>query len=333
MIITRTPFRLSFFGGGTDLKTFYSKTDGEVLSAAIDKYLYVVVKRKLGIVEHKYRINWSTVEFTNNIDKIKNPIARECLKYFKIDYPIEITTFADVPANTGLGSSSAFAVGLVNALFILEGKLASKYEIASIAAKIEIDLLGRKIGKQDHFACCYGNLNNFIFKKDESVIINPIPASTYTLKKLENNMILFFTNQKRNSESVLKNQHKIKKNQYVQLKQMRDLVGVSKDMVLNKSFNISEFGKLLDKGWKIKKQNNKSISNKFIEKYYNTAIKNGAYGGKLLGAGNGGFLLFIANKFAQKKIIKSLKQLEKMYIRFDYSGTRITYFDKSGEEK
>ncbi len=332
MIITRTPFRLSFFGGGTDLKTFYSKTDGEVLNAAIDKYLYVVVKRKLGIVEHKYRINWSTVEFTNNIDKIKNPIARECLKYFKIDYPIEITTFADVPANTGLGSSSAFAVGLVNALFILEGKLASKYEIASIAAKIEIDLLGRKIGKQDHFACCYGNLNNFIFKKDESVIINPIPASTYTLKKLENNMILFFTNQKRNSESVLKNQHKIKKNQYVQLKQMRDLVGVSKDMVLNKSFNISEFGKLLDKGWKIKKQNNKSISNKFIEKYYNTAIKNGAYGGKLLGAGNGGFLLFIANKFAQKKIIKSLKQLEKMYIRFDYSGTRITYFDKSGEE-
>ena len=332
MIITRTPFRLSFFGGGTDLKTFYSKTDGEVLSAAIDKYLYVVVKRKLGIVEHKYRINWSTVEFTNNIDKIKNPIARECLKYFKIDYPIEITTFADVPANTGLGSSSAFAVGLVNALFVLEGKLASKYEIASIAAKIEIDLLGRKIGKQDHFACCYGNLNNFIFKKDESVIINPIPASTYTLKKLENNMILFFTNQKRNSESVLKNQHKIKKNQYVQLKQMRDLVGVSKDMVLNKSFNISEFGKLLDKGWKIKKQNNKSITNKFIEKYYNTAIKNGAYGGKLLGAGNGGFLLFMANKFVQKKIIKSLKQLKKMYIRFDYSGTRITYFDKSGGE-
>ena len=145
-------------------------------------------------------------------------------------------------------------------------------------------------------------------------------------------MILFFTNQKRNSESVLKNQHKIKKNQYVQLKQMRDLVGVSKDMVLNKSFNISEFGKLLDKGWKIKKQNNKSITNKFIEKYYNTAIKNGAYGGKLLGAGNGGFLLFMANKFAQKKIIKSLKQLKKMYIRFDYSGTRITYFDKSGEE-
>ena len=164
MIITRTPFRVSFFGGGTDLRSFYSKTNGEVLSAAIDKYLYVVVKKKLGIVEHKYRINWSTVEFTNDINKIENPVARECLKYFKIDYPIEITTFADIPANTGLGSSSAFAVGLVNALFALEGKLASKYQIASIAAKIEIDLLGRKIGKQDHFACCYGNINNLVFK-------------------------------------------------------------------------------------------------------------------------------------------------------------------------
>ena len=185
MIITRTPFRLSFFGGGTDLRTFYSKSDGEVLSAAIDKYLYVVVKKKLGLVEHKYRINWSTVEFTNKINQIKNPVARECLKYFKIDYPIEITTFADIPANTGLGSSSAFAVGLVNALFALEGRYSSKYEIASIAAKIEIDILGRKIGKQDHFACCYGNVNNLVFKSDETVVINPIVTSTNSMKKLE----------------------------------------------------------------------------------------------------------------------------------------------------
>jgi D-glycero-alpha-D-manno-heptose-7-phosphate kinase len=332
MIITRTPFRLSFFGGGTDLKTFYSKTDGEVLSTAINKYIYVVVKKKLGIVEHKYRINWSTVEFTNDINKIKNPIARECLKYFRIDYPIEITTFADVPANTGLGSSSAFAVGLVNALFALKGKMVSKYEIASTAAKIEIELLGRKIGKQDHFACCYGNLNNFVFKSDESVVVNPIPASSETLKKLENNMILFFTKQKRNSESVLKNQYKIQKNQFIKLKQMKDLVEVSKNMVLKKNFSIKEFGKLLDKNWQLKKQSNKFVSNNLIEKYYKTAINNGAYGGKLLGAGNGGFLLFIANKPNQKKIFESLKSLEKMYIRLDYSGTRITYIDKIGEE-
>ena len=331
MIITRTPFRVSFFGGGTDLKTFYSKTDGEVLSAAIDKYLYVVVKKKLGIVEHKYRVNWSTVEFTNKINEIKNPVARECLKYFKIDYPIEITTFADIPANTGLGSSSAFMVGLVNALFALEGKLASKYEIASIAAKIEIDILGRKIGKQDHFACCYGNVNYLIFKSNENVIINPIVASPEVIKKLENNMILLYTNQKRNSESVLKNQYKIKKNQFEELKRMRDLVKISRNMILNKNFNIKKFGNLLDKNWQIKKEINKFSSNNLIDNYYKTAIRNGAYGGKLLGAGNGGFLLFIASKLSQQKINKKLKKLKKMCIKFDYSGTRITYFDKSGE--
>ncbi len=258
MIITRTPFRLSFFGGGTDLKTFYSKIDGEVLSAAIDKYLYVVVKKKLGIVEHKYRINWSTVEFTNKIDEIQNPVARECLKFFKINYPIEITTFADIPANTGLGSSSAFAVGLVNALFALEGRLASKYEIASIAAKIEIDILKRKIGKQDHFACCYGNVNNLVFKSDETVVINPIVASSRSIKTLEDNMIMFYTNQKRNSETVLKNQYKLKKKQYEDLKELKKLVSISKEKLLNKKFSIKEFGKLLNKNWNLKKKN-KSI--------------------------------------------------------------------------
>jgi D-glycero-alpha-D-manno-heptose-7-phosphate kinase len=303
------------------------------LSAAIDKYLYVVVKKKLGIVEHKYRINWSTVEFTNDINKIENPVARECLKYFKIDYPIEITTFADIPANTGLGSSSAFAVGLVNALFALEGKLASKYQIASIAAKIEIDLLGRKIGKQDHFACCYGNINNLVFKSNESVEINPIVASTKIIKKLEDNIILFYTNQKRNSESVLKNQFKVKKNQFIELNRMKDLVKISQNMILNKNFNIKNFGKLLDKNWKIKKEINKLSSNKSIDKYYKTAITNGAYGGKLLGAGNGGFLLFIAKKSIHQTLAKKLKKLKKMCIKFDYTGTRITYIDKTGEAK
>lgn len=331
MIITRTPFRLSFFGGGTDLKTFYSKTDGEVLSAAIDKYLYVVVKKKLGIVEHKFRINWSTVEFTNKIDEIKNPVARECLKYFKINYPIEITTFADIPANTGLGSSSAFAVGLVNALFALEGKLASKYEIASIAAKIEIDILRRKIGKQDHFACCYGNINNLVFKRNETVVINPIVASSRSIKTLEANMIMFYTNQKRNSETVLKNQYRIKKKQFENLKKLKDLVGISKDIILNKNFRAKDFGILLDRNWELKKKINRLSSNKLVDKYYNQALNSGAYGGKLLGAGNGGFLLFIASKSSQKKIANKLNKLKKMYIKFDYSGTRITYFDKSGE--
>ena len=331
MIITRTPFRVSFFGGGTDLKTFYSKTDGEVLSTAIDKYLYVVVKKKLGIVEHKYRINWSSVEFTNQLNKIKNPIARECLKYFKINYPIEITTFADIPGNTGLGSSSAFAVGLVNALFALEGKLASKYEIASIAAKIEVDILQRKIGKQDHFASCYGNLNNFVFKKNEKVIINPIVASSKTLNKLENNLMMFYTGQQRNSETILKKQSNVNQNQFENLIQLRDLVKISSKVLLKKNFNIREFGSLVHQNWELKKKINKFTSNKSIDRFYNIGIKAGAYGGKLLGAGNGGFILFVCSKHNQYKIIKKLKKLIKLDIKFDYTGTRITYIDKTGE--
>ena len=333
MIITRTPFRVSFFGGGTDLKTFYSKTDGEVLSTAIDKYLYVVVKKKLGIVEHKYRINWSSVEFTNQLNKIKNPIARECLKYFKIDYPIEITTFADIPANTGLGSSSAFAVGLVNALFALEGKLATKYEIASIAAKIEVDILKRKIGKQDHFASCYGNLNNFVFKKNEKVIINPIVASSKTLNKLENNLMMFYTGQQRNSETILKKQSNVNQNQFENLIQLRDLVKISSKILLKNNFNIREFGNLVHQNWEIKKKINKFTSNKSIDRFYNIGIKAGAYGGKLLGAGNGGFILFVCSKHNHYKIIKKLKKLTKIDIKFDYTGTRITYIDKTGETK
>jgi D-glycero-alpha-D-manno-heptose-7-phosphate kinase len=333
MIITRTPFRVSFFGGGTDLKTFYSKTDGEVLSTAIDKYLYVVVKKKLGIVEHKYRINWSSVEFTNQLNKIKNPIARECLKYFKIDYPIEITTFADIPANTGLGSSSAFAVGLVNALFALEGKLATKYEIASIAAKIEVDILKRKIGKQDHFASSYGNLNNFVFKKNEKVIINPIVASSKTLNKLENNLMMFYTGQQRNSETILKKQSNVNQNQFENLIQLRDLVKISSKILLKNNFNIREFGNLVHQNWEIKKKINKFTSNKSIDRFYNIGIKAGAYGGKLLGAGNGGFILFVCSKHNHYKIIKKLKKLTKIDIKFDYTGTRITYIDKTGETK
>ena len=331
MIITRTPFRVSFFGGGTDLRTFYSKTNGEVLSTAIDKYLYVVVKRKLGIVEYKYRINWSVVEFTNQINKIKNPIARECLKYFKIDYPIEITTFADIPANTGLGSSSAFAVGLVNALFALEGKFASKYEIASIAAKIEIDILQRKIGKQDHFASTYGNLNNFVFKKNEEVIINPIVASLKTINKLENNLMMFYTGQQRNSETVLKKQSNVNHNQFENLIRLKKLVNTSKKILLNKKFDIKKFGNLVHQNWEIKKKINRFTSNKSIDKFYNIGIKAGAYGGKLLGAGNGGFILFVCSKHNYYKIIKKLKKLKKIDIKLDYSGTRITYIDKAGE--
>lgn len=328
MIITRTPFRVSFFGGGTDLKSFYKKRSGQVLSAAIDKYLYVVVKKKLGIVEYKYRVNWSTVEFTNTISNIKNPVARECLRYFNINYPIEITTFADIPANTGLGSSSAFTVGLVNALYALQGKKVSKKKIAITAAKIEIDMIGRKIGKQDHFACCYGGLNIFKFYGNESVKVLPLNILKKNINKLEKNIILFYTNIKRNSHNVLKVQQNINKLQFKSLNEMKDLVDKSKKIIINKKIDMMSFGSLLNISWNRKKKVNKNSSNKIIDKFYDKALYSGAYGGKLLGAGSGGFLMFIANKKIQKKIIKNLSKLNYLNLKFDYSGTKVTYISK-----
>ena len=328
MIITRTPFRVSFFGGGTDLKSFYKKRSGQVLSAAIDKYLYVVVKKKLGIVEYKYRVNWSTVEFTNKISNIKNPVARECLRYFNIDYPIEITTFADIPANTGLGSSSAFTVGLVNALYALQGKKVSKKKIATTAAKIEIDMIGRKIGKQDHFACCYGGLNIFKFYSNETVKVLPLNILKKNINKLEKNIILFYTKIKRNSHKVLKVQQNINKLQFNSLNEMKDLVDKSKKIIIGKKIDMMSFGSLLNISWNRKKKVNKNSSNKIIDKFYDKALYAGAYGGKLLGAGSGGFLMFIANKKIQKKIIKNLSKLNYLNLKFDYSGTKVTYNSK-----
>ena len=189
MIISRTPFRISFVGGGTDIRSFYSEEPGQVLSTSIDKYIYVVVKRQIGIVEHKYRINWSKVEFCNRIEDIEHPIVREALKLMEIDFPIEITTFADIPAGTGLGSSSAFSVGLMNALYALKGQMVTKHILASDAAKIEINKLKRSMGKQDHYASSYGDLNVITFNPDEKVDIEPVFYSSKTHRKLEKNLI------------------------------------------------------------------------------------------------------------------------------------------------
>ena len=191
MIISRTPFRISFVGGGTDLRSFYSEEPGQVLSTSIDKYIYVVVKRQIGIVEYKYRVNWSKVEFSNRIEDIEHPIVREALQLMGIDFPIEITTFSDIPGSTGLGSSSAFTVGLLHALYALKGEMVTKHTLASKAAVIEVDLLKRTMGKQDHFASSYGNLNVFTFQKDEGVIVEPVFYRPEVPLDLEKNLLLF----------------------------------------------------------------------------------------------------------------------------------------------
>jgi D-glycero-alpha-D-manno-heptose-7-phosphate kinase len=326
MIISRTPFRISFVGGGTDLELYYAREEGKVLSTSIDKYIYVVVKRQDAIVEHKYRINWSTVEFKNRIEDIEHPIVRESLKLMEIDFPIEITTFADIPANTGLGSSSAFTVGLLHALFALKGQMVSKGELAGLAAKIEIDIIKRNIGKQDHFAASYGNLNIFTFHKDQSVSVEPVFYDRKKRNDIQDRLLLFYTAIKRDASNALNAQLENMKKKHEVLTKMKELV-LPLNKVISLPGEIDEFGRILNAGWLLKKSLSKEISSSHIDDYYEKAIKAGALGGKLLGAGGGGFLLFYVTPEKQKAVKKALSDLQELDFNFENFGTRITYYD------
>jgi len=326
MIISRTPFRVSFVGGGTDLKEFYAQEEGQVLSTAINKYVYVVVKRQIGIVEYKYRINWSQVEFKNKIEEIDHPIVREALKIFNIDFPIEVTTFADVPAGTGLGSSSSFAVGLVHALSALKGEMITKAELASLAGNIEVDILGRTMGKQDHYAAAYGNINVIKFHTDSSVSIEPVFHSPETAEKLADNLMIFYTEQKRDASEVLKKQATQTAEKIDSLREMKNLVEPLRNTISSEN-NLGEFGRILHRNWQLKRSITSEISTKSIDQIYEKAREAGAIGGKILGAGGGGFLLFYVEKNNQNKVRDALSDLFVMPIKVDKAGSRITYYD------
>lgn len=328
MIISRTPFRISFVGGGTDLRSFYSKDFGKVLSSSIDKYIYVVVKRQIGIVEYKFRVNWAKVEFCNEIDEIEHPIVREALRLLDIDYPIEITTFADIPSNTGLGSSSSFAVGLLHALHALKGEMVTKNTLAQQAAQIEVDILKRPIGKQDHYAAAYGNLNTFTFLSDDGVIIDPVFYTPEIKKKFQDSLLLFYTRLKRDAGEVLQKQNEVTDSKREVLKKMRDLVDPLRDVFSGK-VPIKNAGEILHQGWLLKSSITEDISSKEIDEFYSKALNAGALGGKLLGAGGGGFLLFFVEPEKQNSVRNSLKDLYNVPLELDTGGTRITYYDQT----
>jgi D-glycero-alpha-D-manno-heptose-7-phosphate kinase len=330
MIITRTPLRISFVGGGTDIREYYKKETGTVLNTGINKYVYVILKKQIGIVEHKYRINWSQVEFKNDIDKIDHPIVREVLRMFEIDFPVEITTIADIPAGTGLGSSSSFCVGLLHAVTTMIGLKKTKYELASLAAEIEVDILKRSMGKQDHFPAAYGNLNIINFFDNERVEVEPVLCSKKKLDELQNNLLLFYTYQTRDASKVLESQIEETNNNFNVLTEMKNLVApLSK--CLGEDGNLDDFGKILNQNWILKQGLTKQISNKEIEKYYQLGLDSGAIGGKLLGAGGGGFLLFYVRPEEKESLINALSDLYPLSIKFDTSGSRLTYYDRSDE--
>lgn len=325
MIISRTPFRISFAGGGSDLKEYYSQYGGGVLSVTINKYIYLSMHPFF--YENKFLLKYSRQEFVNNVDDIRHEIIREVFKDYKIR-GVDFNSSADVPAGTGLGSSSGFTVGLINLCNEFTGGRMTKDQIAKYACAVEIERLSEPIGKQDHYACSFGGFNYIHFHQGGSVTVERINISVDNIIKMESRMLMFYLGKTRSASSILKQQKEnTVKNKKV-ITNLHKMVQLSKD--LKKEFlkgNVDALGEILHEGWCYKKELAPGITNTEIDFYYDRAMKNGAKGGKLLGAGKGGFLLIYANKNHHEKIRKGMKGLFELQFRVEDQGTTIIYKD------
>ena len=324
MIVTRTPFRISFCGGGTDLPDFYRENGGCVVSTSIDKYIYITVARSF----HKKLtiLKYSTVETVDDLDFIKHPIFKEVLQTYD-EHGLEINSTSNIPSGTGLGSSSTFSVGLVGAIRTLERKEVSKKILAEEACDIEINRLGEPIGKQDQYAAAFGNLNFIRFNKDDTVDVEPIELTLEEKKRMSDNLMMFYLGGTRSASNILK-KYKSNTSSNVEMKKQLSNMAIRLRDNLNNG-DIESLGKMLDEGWKIKKSLASGVSNQTIDEVYDKAICNGAVGGKLLGAGGNGFMLFYVNKENQQAVRDVLSKYREFDFNFDDKGFEVVYNDEN----
>ncbi len=326
MILTRTPFRISFAGGGSDLKSYYSVNTGSVLSVTIKKYIYIAIHPFFN--NKKIQLKYSTTELVDSLDQIKHPIFKEVINLENIN-GVDISSIADIPAGTGLGSSSSFTVGLLNAINAYKGQFLTKKEMAEKACEIEIERLSNPIGKQDQYAAAYGGINNIKFYSDESVEVTKVKISEDKTKELEGNLLMVFTGGVRDASSILTQQSQMMSN-----KKKKDSVGKMVDLsfklqnVIESNESIDDFGFYLNQGWELKRSLIQNISNPVIDNIYKNGIAAGALGGKLLGAGNGGFILFYCQKKMQAEFKNRMKNYLIMDVEFDLCGSKIVYQDQ-----
>lgn len=323
MIITKTPFRISFVGGGSDLESFYSQQPGAVLSTTINKYIYISSHRFFD--ENEIRLKYSQTETVKNLSDIQHPLFREVLRKFEINGALEVSSNGDVPSGTGLGSSSSFTVGLLHNLYARSGIYAHKNTLAEEACDIEINRLGEPIGKQDHYAAAFGGLNIFRFLSNGVVEVEPIHLRREISETLEENLMLFYYGQQRRTSSILDEQRlNMRVGEKVSiLKEMVALVPELRDSLYNGHLN--EFGKILHRNWLLKAKLASGISNTSIEEAYATAQRAGAIGGKLLGAGGGGFFLFYCEKQNQQRVRDALRGMREMPFCFETEGSKVIY--------
>lgn len=323
MIIARTPFRMSFFGGGTDMENFYSEYGGSVLSTTFDKYCYVNVRHLPKFFEYRSNLTYSRVEYVNDYEDIEHPLIRNAMKYLDI-HDIRLMYDADLPARSGLGTSSSFAVGLLNTFYALKGKRADKRKLADDAIYIERILCKEAGGIQDQIAAAFGGFNR-IDMSDKGYVVNPLIISNERKKALNDNLMLFFTGFTRFSSDIQKKTEISREDKVAQLLEMKKLVDDAENILTSKT-RLDEFGKLLDYTWQLKRGLSSGISTNEIDVIYEKAKNAGALGGKLLGAGGGGFLVFYVEKEKQKELKKAMGKLLHVPFEFEDVGSTVVYY-------
>jgi len=330
MIITRTPFRISFFGGGTDYPPWFREHGGAVLATTIDKYCYISCRHLPQFFEHKHRLVYSLIENVREIDQIQHPAAREVLRWAGVDKGLEIHHDGDLPARSGLGSSSSFTVGLVHALNALEGKIASKLELATNAIHIEQNLIKENVGSQDQVSAAFGGFNKIEFHRNDTFDVDPVILPHGREDTLQSHLMLCFTGFSRIASEIAQSKIANFKSRETELKRMYAMVDEAIEILQDTKIPIEEFGKLLDKSWQHKRSLSDRVSTPEIDQIYDTAIRAGAVGGKILGAGGGGFLLLFAKPEAQARIREQLSNLVHVPFRFESSGSRVVLYQPNG---
>jgi len=329
MIVTRTPFRISFFGGGTDYPTWFQEHGGVVVATTIDKYCYISCRFLPPFFEHKYRIVYSRIENVIDPAEIQHPSVRAILQHMGWDTGLEIHHDGDLPARSGLGSSSSFTVGLLNALKALEGSYISNEDLAALAIHIEQDVIQENVGSQDQISAAYGGFNRIEFCNDGKFRVNPVILKKDRLENFQGNLMLFFTGFSRIASEIAKSKIDNIRQRKEELSRMKEMADEAIS-ILQGQGSLEEFGHLLDQGWQFKKKLSDKVSTSEIDQIYEAARNAGAMGGKLLGAGGGGFMLFFVKPEHQNQVRKCLDKLIHVPFRFENSGSRVVLYQPNG---
>ncbi|SVB39736.1 uncharacterized protein METZ01_LOCUS192590 [marine metagenome] len=330
MIISKTPFRISFFGGGTDYPEWYHENGGSVLATTIDKYCYISCRHLPPFFEHKHRIVYSKIESVKTTEEIQHPVVRAVLSNLSITDGLEIHHDADLPARSGLGSSSSFTVGLINVLNALKGLQISKQDLAKQATYIEQEVLKETVGSQDQVLAAFGGFNRIDFHPDDSFNISPVIINKDLVEQLQSHMLLFFTGLSRFSSDIARDKVSNFTNRFQELTRIKEMVDEGMSILQSPSTSIMDLGKLMHESWKLKRSLSAKVSTPKIDEIYEAGIKAGATGGKILGAGGGGFILFFAEPKNHKKIIERLKSLVHVAFHFDDVGSKIVVYEPNG---